>query len=101
MFSKFSRTSGLVANMRKSEVYFAGVKPSVRAAIKELSGLQEGALPFRYLGIPLNAKRLSVVQYQPLLEKMLAKVTHWTSELLSCGGRVQLVQSVMFAIQHY
>lgn len=61
MFDRFSRTSGLVANMRKSDIYFSGVKPHVQAAIMEFSGLKVGSLLFRYLGIPLNAKRLFVV----------------------------------------
>lgn len=76
MFDRFSRTSGLIANKRKSEIYFAGVRPAVQVAIQRYSGLQIGSLPFRNLSIPLSAKRLYILQYQLLLEKMLSKVHH-------------------------
>ncbi|KAL6555052.1 hypothetical protein OROGR_006310 [Orobanche gracilis] len=100
-FEQFSSTSGLVANRGKSEIFFAGVSEPKKREIAAFAQLQEGRLPFRYLGIPLNAKRLSVLQYQPLLEKIMGKIRHWTSHLLSYGGRLQLVQSVLFSIQNY
>lgn len=73
----------MIANNDKSEVYFVGVSLERRLAICQAVQLHEGTLPFRYLGVPLNAKRLSIVQYQPLLEKMVCKIRHWTSKLLS------------------
>lgn len=100
-FEKFSHTSGLVANRRISDIYFSGVSDARRREICRAVDLQEGSLPFRYLGIPLNAKRLSINQYQPLLEKMPGKLRHWTAKLLTYGGRLQLVQSVLYAVQNY
>ncbi|KAL6508302.1 hypothetical protein OROHE_021844 [Orobanche hederae] len=32
---------------------------------------------------------------------MVGKINHWTSRLLSYGGRLHLIQSVLFAVQHY
>lgn len=64
-------------------------------------GLSMGSLPFRYLGVPLSAKRLSVAQCQPLLDKILAKVHHWTAKFLSYAGRLQLIKSAMIAIQSF
>lgn len=78
-FIIFSETSGLVANMRKSEIYFGGVKSEQRQLICGYTQLVEGKLPFRYLGIPLNGQRLAITQYQPLIERMLGKIQHWTS----------------------
>ncbi|KAL6554867.1 hypothetical protein OROGR_006125 [Orobanche gracilis] len=99
-FDIFSRTLGLIANRNKSEIYTAGVREEVKASILAFSQLKEGKLPFRYLGIPLNAKRLSIIQYQPLLDKMLGRINHWTSKMLSYGGRIQLIQSkVMKAVE--
>ncbi|KAL6584556.1 hypothetical protein OROMI_003845 [Orobanche minor] len=63
-FERFSKTTGLIANRRKSEIYFAGVRQEVKESILSYSQIPEGNLPFRYLGIPLNGKRLSIIQYQ-------------------------------------
>ncbi|KAL6509176.1 hypothetical protein OROGR_022486 [Orobanche gracilis] len=101
VLESFSKTTGLIANRRKSEIYFAGVRQEVKESILSYSQIPEGNLPLRYLGVPLNGKRLSIIQYQPLLEKMVGKIQHWTSRLLSYGGRIQLIQSVLFAVQQY
>lgn len=75
-FEMFCQSSGLTANRQKSEIYFAGVSEGKRREIIDFAQLNEGKLPFRYLGIPLNAKRLSVAQYQPLIEKMVSCIRH-------------------------
>lgn len=58
-FEIISHTSGLIANTRKSDLYFARVNQKVKIGILAYSQLQEG-MPFRYLGIPLTTKRLSI-----------------------------------------
>ncbi|KAL6514499.1 hypothetical protein OROGR_020078 [Orobanche gracilis] len=101
VFDDFSRTSGLIANRQKCEIYFGGMPIQKQLQIAVAVQLKIGKLPFRYLGIPLNGKRLSISQYQPLIEKMVSRIRHWTVKFLSYGGRLQLVQSVLYAIQHY
>nr|XP_016513599.1 PREDICTED: uncharacterized protein LOC107830521 [Nicotiana tabacum] len=44
-------------------------------------------LPFKYLGIPLDSKKLSVQQYLPLIAKITARVTCWLAKLLSYADR--------------
>lgn len=67
----------------------------------EMLGFTKREMPFRYLGIPLGTKILSVSQCQPLLEKMLGRITSWTTKFLSYAGRVQLLKNVLFSIQIY
>lgn len=31
----------------------------------------EGSLPFKYLGVPLSTRKLSVIKCQPLIKKIL------------------------------
>ncbi|KAL6512997.1 hypothetical protein OROHE_019787 [Orobanche hederae] len=100
-FDNFSLTSGLQANLDKSEIYFAGITEVKRRDITTAVGLREGSLPFKYLGVPLSSKRLSIAQFQPLFDKLLGKIRHWTSKFLSYGGRLQLVQSVLYAVQNF
>jgi hypothetical protein len=58
-------------------------------------------LPFKYLGVPLSSRKLTVHQCRPLIDKIVAKIRHWTAKLLSYAGRLQLIRSVLFAVTTY
>lgn len=66
-----------------------------------MTGMCEGELPFKYLGVPLSAQKLNVLQYQPLIQKILSKLDNWAAKLLSYAGRLQLIKSVIGGIQLY
>ncbi|XP_019223812.1 PREDICTED: uncharacterized protein LOC109205556 [Nicotiana attenuata] len=100
-FNKFSKASGLVANQSKSCMYFGGVPAEIQQRIIQTTGFTIGEIPFKYLGVPLSAKRLSLNQCQPLLDKMLGKIKQWTTKFLSYAGRLQLIKSVLIAIQNF
>ena len=57
--------------------------------------------PFKYLGVPLSIRKLSISQCMPLVEKMIARLKCWSSKLLAYSGRLQLVKSVLFEMQIY
>ncbi|XP_019106857.1 uncharacterized mitochondrial protein AtMg01250-like [Beta vulgaris subsp. vulgaris] len=59
-FKLFSSTSGLKANMDKSSLYCCGMKSSDVQRVVDASGLQISGLPFKYLGVPICSKRISV-----------------------------------------
>nr|XP_009789134.1 PREDICTED: uncharacterized protein LOC104236815 [Nicotiana sylvestris] len=100
-FNQFSAASSLKANLGKSLIYFGGVNRGDKDRIVQEFGLIESELPFNYLGVPLSTKKLSLVQWQPLIEKIVARISAWTAKKLSYGGRVQLVQIVLFGVQAY
>jgi len=100
-FSHFTAASGMKANLHKSAVYFGGVKPEEQQQIIDHLGYVRGELPFKCLGVPLSTKKLSVFQWQPLVDKITARITSWTARQLSYAGRIQLVHSVIFGIQAY
>lgn len=93
--------SGLQANANKSSVYIAGVSIWKKEEILQELGFPEGNLPFKYLGVPLDSKKLSIAQCWPLVEKVTQKINCWTSRLLSYAGRLQLIRSVLFGVQSY
>ncbi|XP_019258261.1 PREDICTED: uncharacterized protein LOC109236524 [Nicotiana attenuata] len=100
-FTQFTEASGLQENLSKSEAYFGGVQETERQQILQCLGFTSGELPFKYLGIPLATKKLSLMQWQPLIEKMTRKITSWTAKNISYAGRLQLVQSVLFGVQAF
>lgn len=61
MFNQFSRSTGLRVNPAKRQTYSGSVPLEDKRCILEITGFGEGALPFRYLGVPLTSKKLYVV----------------------------------------
>ncbi|OIT32500.1 hypothetical protein A4A49_60222, partial [Nicotiana attenuata] len=83
VFNQFSAASGLKANMGKSSIYFGGVTREERDKIVQELGLLEDELPFKYLGVPLSTKKLSLVQWKPVIEKIVERISAWTTKKLS------------------
>lgn len=100
-FSNFSQASRLQANAAKSSIYFGGVLPVIKQQILQELGYSVGKLPFKYLGIPLSSKKLSLLQWYPLVERIMARINSWTTRKLSYAGRSQLVQTVLSGVQSY
>ncbi|XP_058768924.1 uncharacterized protein LOC131642722 [Vicia villosa] len=100
-FNKFSEETGLKANPDKCKVFFGGTDYDIQHAIRVATGCVEGTLPIRYLGVPLTSRKLSVIQCQPLIDKMVERIQHWSVKFLSYAGRQQLVQSVLMSISSY
>ncbi|KAH0682843.1 hypothetical protein KY289_020595 [Solanum tuberosum] len=100
-FQQFSKVSGLIANQAKSCVYFGGVSVEMQKVILQNTGFVKGLLPFRYFGVPLSSRKLSVGQCQPLIDKILGRITTWTMKFLSYAGRLQLVNSVLISMQAF
>ncbi|XP_058746716.1 uncharacterized protein LOC131619658 [Vicia villosa] len=98
---EFSNSTGLVVNPAKCFVYMGDVDDSTREQILHTIGFRVGQLPFRYLGLPLSSKKLSINYYLPLIDKILSRIHNWSSKLLSLSGRVQLVKAVSFVITNY
>ena len=74
---------------------------STRTALFALTGFREGKLPVAYFGVPLVTACLKVADCNRLVEITASRITHWTARFLSYAGRLQLVNSVLFAIQTY
>lgn len=56
--NSFKEMSGLAPNPDKSNILTCGVAPSVKNQLIASLGYREGALPVRYLGVPLISSRL-------------------------------------------
>ncbi|XP_058732785.1 uncharacterized protein LOC131604357 [Vicia villosa] len=97
----FSNSIGLIVNPSKCFVYMGAVDDSTKEQILSTTGFNLGQLPFRYLGVPLSSKKLSIAYYLPLMDRILKRIHHWSSKLLSFAGRVQLVKAISFAITSY
>ncbi|XP_062088358.1 uncharacterized protein LOC133794933 [Humulus lupulus] len=68
----FTATSGLHPNETKLVVYCCGMPEYDIQRVLEASSFSRSQMPFRYLGIPICAKKISAKDCELLLEKMVA-----------------------------
>lgn len=97
----FGLWSGLSMNLDKSDIYFGGISDIEGMNLAGLMGIRIGKFPFRYLGIPIDAKRLGLADYSEIIEKMTAKIASWTARCLSYAGRLVLIKHVISTIGCY
>lgn len=101
VLNSLSAVNGLNANLSKSQVFLGGVISEDKASIIAELGFTEGMLSVRYLGVPLSPKKLSVAQCKPLVDRMIARISNWTTRFLSYAVRLQLVRAVLFGMQAF
>ncbi|KAK6775933.1 hypothetical protein RDI58_026934 [Solanum bulbocastanum] len=100
-FEHFSDVSGLKATLEKKLFLCCRVTHEVKEQIVSELQFSLGTMPFKYLDVPLSAKKLIINECMTLVEKIVARVRYWTSKLLSYSVRVQLIKSVLFEMQTY
>ncbi|KAL0444965.1 UNVERIFIED_CONTAM: hypothetical protein Slati_2219200 [Sesamum latifolium] len=97
----FADLSGLHVNPQKSHLILSQSASDVPDTLLTLLDFREGFLPLRYLGLPLLASRLTIADCRPLLMKIDSRIKGWDGIMLSFAGRVQLIKSVLVALQVY
>ncbi|GJX14321.1 hypothetical protein Tco_0206079 [Tanacetum coccineum] len=55
----------------------------------------------KYLGVPLITKKITANDCEPLVEKVKSRILDWRNKALSYLGRLQLIASVLSAMQIY
>ncbi|XP_074303203.1 uncharacterized protein LOC141637629 [Silene latifolia] len=100
-FDVFSKASGLKMNVGKSNVFLNGVDPAVQAMLIARTGMQLARLPFKYLGVPIATKKLSVLDCAVLVERVVCRIRALGARKLSYGGRLILVQAVLTQLHNY
>ncbi|XP_074265569.1 uncharacterized protein LOC141588008 [Silene latifolia] len=100
-FSSFSNASGLSMNNAKYEIFFNGVTEDIREGIKLVTGFREGTMPFRYLGVPIKAGRLTKQECSSLTEKMVSRIRGLGAKKLSYTGRITLINAGLNTLHNY
>ncbi|KAL2921104.1 LINE-1 retrotransposable element ORF2 protein [Bienertia sinuspersici] len=97
----FAKTSGLIANAGKSALYACNMDKKEKEEIIQATGFVEEALPFRYLGVKISAKKLSAADCDFMTEKIVSKIRSWGTRSLSYAGRAQLVNATLLNLHTY
>ena len=85
-------------NYHKSELFCFGEAKKIESDYMNIFGCQVAETPLTYLGIPLHYKRISNKDWKDRFER---KLSTWKDKLLSYGGRLTLINSVLSNLSVY
>ncbi|WVZ95330.1 hypothetical protein U9M48_041112 [Paspalum notatum var. saurae] len=91
----FGQASGLTTNFHKSTVIPIRCNGINLQSVLEGFPARRAAFPIKYLGLPLTNTRLCKMDFQFLVDKILAKLNSWNGRNLTVAGRLTLVKSVI------
>lgn len=94
----FTAVSGLEINYHKTSWIPINQEDHNLPLITAILGCQRTSFPISYLGLPLSIQRPNNAAFLPLLEKLESRMEGWKSRLISRGGRLVLMNSVLSSI---
>ncbi|GAB4825999.1 hypothetical protein Ancab_040347 [Ancistrocladus abbreviatus] len=94
----FELASGLKINFHKSSLMGVNVPECWLNAAAEILNCRIGIMPFKYLGLPVGALTGRKQTWNPLIKKVRGRLAAWKGKLLSLGGRLTLINSVLSCI---
>jgi len=90
--------SGLTVDYYKSCLMGVNVDSDFMAMACNFLNCSEGAVSFKYLGLPVGANPLKLATWEPLLVQLSRRLNAWGNKHVSLGGRIVLLNSVINAI---
>lgn len=97
----FENLSGMKINYAKSEMVPLNLNPAEGEVLASIFGCKTAKLPLTYLGLPLHFKKPSIKDWQVVIDKITSRIQGWKGKLLSYGGRLILLNSVISSIPIY
>ncbi|KAJ8419248.1 hypothetical protein Cgig2_009795 [Carnegiea gigantea] len=58
-------------------------------------------MPFRYLGVPITANKLSKLECSVSMEKFTRRITTWAIRTISCARKTVLINSVLMGVFNF
>jgi hypothetical protein len=93
--SAFEQLSGFKINFYKTELFCYGEAQDDVNAYTNLFGCGQGQFPMRYLEISIHYQRLTLAEWKLVEERLQKHLSSWKGKLLSLGGRLILINSVL------
>ncbi|XP_058749275.1 uncharacterized protein LOC131622266 [Vicia villosa] len=91
----FEMVSGLRINMWKSKMYAIGIDQYFMQAASQFLSCKLDQVPFKFLGIVVGGNPRRINFWNPIMSILKAKFSPWIGKLMSIGGRVTLINSVV------
>lgn len=94
----FGEATGLITNLAKSKILPIRCDGLDLTPLQLALGCQLASFPCTYLGMPLSDRRLKLIDFQDLLDKLIKKIAGWKARWISSTGRMVLVRFVLSAM---
>ncbi|KAI0501031.1 hypothetical protein KFK09_019249 [Dendrobium nobile] len=91
LLSCFADISGLKVNNDKNTILFSRNVLNVHC-ISSILNIPITSYLIKYLGIPIFHRRLKLIDFQPLLQKIYSSLDGWKAKTLSFAGRMQFIK---------
>nr|GEX73654.1 RNA-directed DNA polymerase, eukaryota, reverse transcriptase zinc-binding domain protein [Tanacetum cinerariifolium] len=97
----FYLASRLKINIHISNIYGIGVNEEEVYNMASSAGCIAGNIPFNYLGLPIGSNMKSTASWNFLVDRFCSRLSTWKANLLSIGGRLNLIKSVLGSLGIY
>ncbi|KAJ0454927.1 putative RNA-directed DNA polymerase [Helianthus annuus] len=97
----FHVCSGLRINLSKSDLVGVGVQPVEVEEMADFIGCKVDTFPFKFLGLCVGSNMNRTMNWQPVVDVFEKRLSIWKASLLSIGGRVVLIRSVLESLPCY
>ncbi|GJY71446.1 hypothetical protein Tco_0475149 [Tanacetum coccineum] len=72
-----------------------GVSDDEVSSMASVIGCEAAKFPFKYLGVPVGCNMSRCSYWNDILQKFVTKLSAWKARMLSVGGRLSLIKSVL------
>jgi hypothetical protein len=97
----FEALTGIKINLSKTEMIPMNLDSVEVTRLAATIGCKLSTFPLKYLGVPLSDNKLKLANWQGIIDKVQNKTQSWKDSLLSIGGRLTLLDSVLSATPLY
>lgn len=91
----------LKANYNKSKIFWCRLLANKVNVLTINYGFKVGALPVRYLGVPLITGKLFEKELKPFTANIIDRLIAYTTNHLSFASRLQLISSIIEGITNF
>ncbi|KAL9662694.1 hypothetical protein QQ045_027527 [Rhodiola kirilowii] len=95
----FCDYSGQQLNNEKSFIFFPKkMRRARQKMLLDITKFHKGTFPITYLGVPLYTGCTKIDYFQSLEDKVRKRISGWMKNMLSFGGKIALIDSVLNSV---